>query len=249
MNRLAAGGRVLVGNGFLALWNGVDPARASEYDLWHTREHVPERVGVPGMISAHRYVDGDGPLPTYLTLYDLQDLAVLASHPYRALLERPTSWSSSMRPSFRGFLRLACRPLARLGGGTGGVLMATTLGLRSPAQLSLTERELADLLKGVLAIPAVTAAHIAIVAPDVPSVPFTIGGELPDYPVDAVLMVEGFNRGALTRSASAIDAWFNESVLRGARTVWTSYSLGYSISRNDVPLVVRASRPSETVAE
>ena len=48
------------GNGMLALWNGVDPARRDEYDLWHTREHVPERVAVPGMLGARRCVRLDG---------------------------------------------------------------------------------------------------------------------------------------------------------------------------------------------
>ena len=35
---------------FLALWNGVDTAQVSlrEYETWHSYEHVPERVGLPG---------------------------------------------------------------------------------------------------------------------------------------------------------------------------------------------------------
>ena len=38
----------LKGTGFLALWNDFDPEREAEYECWHTFEHVPERVGIPG---------------------------------------------------------------------------------------------------------------------------------------------------------------------------------------------------------
>ena len=74
---------MLEGQGLPALWNGVDPARAAEYHLWHSREHVPERVAVPGMIRAFRSVDADGPLPSCPTLYDLQTIDVPIGAPYR----------------------------------------------------------------------------------------------------------------------------------------------------------------------
>ncbi len=234
---------MLEGKGLLALWNGVDPARAAEYDLWHTREHVPERVAVPGMLSARRYVAGNGPLPQYLTLYDLEDIGVLTSAPYRRLLEQPTPWSRSMRPSFRGFLRLACRPLARLGGGAGGALIATTLGLADGAAWANAER-IAAMLRGALAIPAVSGAQLAVVASDIPAVPFTIGGDMPDYPRDAVLTLEGYDREALVTASGAIAGWLGASVLAGATTAWTSYSLGYLICRADLPFVVTAAQPA-----
>ena len=180
---------MLEGHGLLALWNGVDPARAAEYNLWHSREHVPERVAISGMIRAYRYVDGSGPLPSCLTLYDLQTIDVLTSAPYRALLETPTDWSRSMRPSFRGFFRLACRPVARLGGGPAGPCWPPPCACRMRCRLP----DAAGFLAGALAIPAVTGAQVSVVDASIPSVPFTIGGDLPDYPRDAVLVLDGYD--------------------------------------------------------
>lgn len=232
---------MLEGDGLLALWNGVDPARAGEYDFWHTREHVPERVAIPGMLSARRYVGGDGALPRYLTLYDLENMAVLESSPYRALLGSPTPWSTSMRPSFRGFFRLACRPVARLGAGIGGALWATTLDL--PESPALDASSARDLLRSALAIPAVTGAQFSVVDPESPPVPFNIGGTIPDYPQDAVLTLEGYDRDALASSIDAIQAWLATSVLGRSRTAWTRYALGYAIQRDELPDVVAAIRP------
>src|SRR3569623_329456 len=125
------------GAAVLALWNGVDAARTEEYNAWHTREHVPERISVPGMIGARRYVKSSGPLPAYLTLYAMDDTAVLKSEAYRSLLDNPTAWSRAMRPSFRGVMRLCCRRLLTLGGGLGGALAGIVVNdgidLRSPA--------------------------------------------------------------------------------------------------------------------
>src|SRR3954453_2827248 len=114
----------LTGEGVLALWNGVEPSRAHEYNVWHSREHIGERVAVPGMVGARRYVRAQGPLPEHSTLYALDDTAVLKSDPYRALLENPTAWSRAMRPSFRDVMRIACRRLLSVGGGLGGSLAA-----------------------------------------------------------------------------------------------------------------------------
>src|SRR5690606_33492639 len=111
------------------------------YDLWHTREHVPERIAVPGMLGARRYVRSAGPLPEYLTVYAMEDTAVLASQPYRNLLAGPTPWSQAMRPAFRGFMRLCCRRAWSGGGGLGGALMAGVFDEPDAAALpSLPER-------------------------------------------------------------------------------------------------------------
>lgn len=104
----------------LAIWNDVDPAREAEYNLWHTSEHVPERCGVPGILEGRRYVAPGADHHRYFTLYDLRDLDVLTSPPYRDLLQAPTPWSAAMRPAFRNFLREPCGILASDGIGVGG---------------------------------------------------------------------------------------------------------------------------------
>jgi hypothetical protein len=93
----------------LALWNDVDPLREAEYNEWHAREHVPERLTVPGMLWALRYGRaGVGTMPRYPTLYGLRDTHVLDSAEYRRLLADPTPASRSMRPALRNIARWVC---------------------------------------------------------------------------------------------------------------------------------------------
>ncbi len=97
----------------LALWNGVDPAHEAEYNRWHAQEHVPERLTVPGMQWARRYValwPQTG--PRYLTLYGLRDARVLEEDAYQRLLREPTPWSARMRPRLCDLSRWVCALVA-----------------------------------------------------------------------------------------------------------------------------------------
>jgi hypothetical protein len=93
---------------FLALWNSIsDPRLAREHDTWHSVEHVPERVGLPGFLEARRYRSVDAPL-RYFTHYRLDALAALDTPEYRDVFEHPTPWSARMRTVLRDFHRQPC---------------------------------------------------------------------------------------------------------------------------------------------
>jgi hypothetical protein len=94
---------------FLALWNDLARGREAEYDTWHTREHLPERVAAPGFRNGRRYTAPSHPTHRWFTLYDVEDPGVFETPEYLDLLRNPTSWSASMRPDFRNFLRVRLR--------------------------------------------------------------------------------------------------------------------------------------------
>lgn len=105
----------------LSLWNDIAPERIIEYERWHSIEHVPERVWVPGFVAGTRYV-AQGAGPRYFTLYELEQLDCLHGPAYQELVDQPTPWSASMRPSFANFLRKT-GPLVA----TAGVVLGETL--------------------------------------------------------------------------------------------------------------------------
>jgi len=112
----------LAGHAFLALWNDIARSREPEYDRWHTKEHVPERVAVEGFLGARRYVNRMRAAHRYFTLYEVDDLAVFEHAQYTDLVQHPTPWSASMRPDFANFLRATCATRRSQGEGIGGAL-------------------------------------------------------------------------------------------------------------------------------
>lgn len=152
----------LVGNAFVAIWNDVEAGREAEYDLWHNREHVAERAGVPGILDGRRYVAPARISPIYFTLYDLASLDVLASAPYLELVREPTPWSVRMRPVFRNFLREPCRIVAGEGIGMGGAI-ATFRFERDPGTGEIPAATLAPVLAGLRERPCIASLRLGAV--------------------------------------------------------------------------------------
>src|SRR4029450_6446341 len=63
----------------MLLWYDIVADQVAEHDEWHTREHFPERVGIPGFLSAERWVAREGTSPRYFVRYDVRDIGVLTS--------------------------------------------------------------------------------------------------------------------------------------------------------------------------
>ena len=112
----------------MLLWFDVIPEMIDEHDDWHTREHFPERVAIPGFIRAQRWVSIAGG-PRYLVVYEVTDIDVLASAAYLERLNNPTPWTRRMMPGYRGMVRGFCKVESR----HGSVLGTTGLTLRYSA--------------------------------------------------------------------------------------------------------------------
>jgi len=46
----------LAGLGAVCIWHDLLPEARDDFDQWHNREHMPERVGIPGFRRGRRYV-------------------------------------------------------------------------------------------------------------------------------------------------------------------------------------------------
>lgn len=104
----------LLGAATLAMWWDVRPAVLQELEDWHSHEHLPERLGIPGFRRGSRWrsVAGEG----MCMVYELESHAVLQSPAYLARLNAPTPWSTRMMPEHRNMVRSQCHVLESRGG-------------------------------------------------------------------------------------------------------------------------------------
>jgi hypothetical protein len=101
----------MIGTSALAIWLTLDPAGEADFNGWYPRQHLPERLSVPGFLRGRRYrAAGDG--PPYFTLYELAEATVLASAAYLERLNNPTDWTRRVLPMIRGAVRNGCVRLA-----------------------------------------------------------------------------------------------------------------------------------------
>jgi hypothetical protein len=105
----------LLGKAALAMWWDMAPDMRTEFEDWHSHEHYPERLSIPGFRRASRWTAADGGEGIF-QIYELESYETLASPHYLGRLNSPTPWSTRMMPHHRNMIRSQCRVLESAGG-------------------------------------------------------------------------------------------------------------------------------------
>ena len=98
-------------NGLLLTMTEPPPSMEEEFNAWYDSEHLPERLSIPGFISARRWVDARSPAGTgkYLATYELERPQVLETAAYLAHVgDNFTPWSRRCLSRCTLFRRWAC---------------------------------------------------------------------------------------------------------------------------------------------
>jgi hypothetical protein len=112
----------IAGKGMLLTSMDVDAAHEADFNRWYDREHLEERVAIPGFIEARRYVAIEGSMPKYLSPYSTETFEVLDSPAYRKALASQTAWSKENIARFKNMIRCVARITISHGKGRGAVL-------------------------------------------------------------------------------------------------------------------------------
>ena len=131
----------MLGKAAIAMWWDIAPDIRSEWEDWHTHEHFPERLAIPGFLRGSRWVSGEH----YFVLYETESLDVITSGPYLARLNDPTPWSRRMMPHHRNMVRSLCSIVSGHGTGIGNFVL--TLRLPYADETLLKSLPAAHLLK------------------------------------------------------------------------------------------------------
>jgi len=190
----------LSGSAAMVLFYGIEDKAVADHDHWHTREHFPERLGVPGFRRASRWVAVDAS-PRYLVLYEVEEPSVLSGAPYLQRLNNPTPWTTRIMPSFRGMVRGLCAVTASAGDALGHALASLRYTARPGAQAGLQQWLANEVLPALAAKPGLASAHLLAPAAQPPMTKEQgIRGKDADLPL--VLLATGYDAGALARAAA-----------------------------------------------
>lgn len=160
----------LLGNGVVAIWNDITPEGRAEFHEWHNREHMPERVAIPGFLRGRRYIASQG-VPEYFTLYEATSLDVLAGPDYLARLNAPTPWTLKVvGPYFRNMARGVCNVVFSRSVGDGGYLATVRFAPAPGASDALRTILINETLPPIIGQPAVVGVHLCTADPDASSI-------------------------------------------------------------------------------
>ena len=192
----------MMGKAAVAMWWDVAPEVRPEWEEWHTYEHMPERLAIPGFLRGSRWVSDC----SYFVLYEVEDVATLTGAAYMERLNNPTSWSRKMMPHHRNMVRSLC-------------LVRASHGQGLPHALATVRFSPGEDLPQLPAGKGVTSAHLLQAQP----MPATTEEQRirgADATADWVLLVGGYDVEAIERAAP-----------RPAGATLGVYLLSYSLAR------------------
>jgi hypothetical protein len=227
----------LLGKGALVIWHDPAPEIESDYNEWHSKEHMYERVGVPGFQRGQRGVAITG-APKYFNFYEVEEFATLTSKPYLDRLNDPTPWTRRVVPHMHNNSRTLCRVSASFGAAVPAfwtmVLVAPGAGGAEQLRSWLAR----DALPGLLDQPGVLGAHLVEgehTASGTETTEKRLRSGDTEF-VDWVILVGGYDAEALAMVGSDV---LSEGILTGhgaaASRIRGIYRFVHCIAKSDLP--------------
>ncbi|WP_186271651.1 DUF4286 family protein [Burkholderia gladioli] len=188
--------------GQLCIWTDTDPRTEDDFNAWYDREHMQERVAIPGFSHARRFLASDGATRRYLALYETVSLEVFRSEAYRQAFAQQTEWSLRSFERMRDNQRRVGELAFAAGAGEGGRL---ALFVAAPAALAgAAWREAAS--AAAQATPGVHAVRVFATDASL-SAPIATGAGAPSAALgDALVLVEGSSAAAAHALATRLAA-------------------------------------------
>lgn len=216
-----------------------------EHDHWHTVEHLPERLAIPGFLRGTRWVAVRGK-PRYMVIYEVEGISTLTSSAYRERLDRPSPWTSRTMPHYRGMRRGFCNVSARIGAGVGRVARVWRFKPLTRSGATLRKWLAEQIFPALLLSPGIGGAFLleSVLAPEMTQEQQIRGA---DGAVDWALVVCGYRDGALADLA-ATGLGLPELAARGATdTSESAYQLDYLLTAADALRIAQAPRAGRPV--
>ena len=196
-------GGALLGSAAVIIWNDVAAEGRDEFYVWHDKEHIPERLAIPGFCRGRRY-GKRGHSPEYLTLYEADDIGVVVSPAYLERLNAPTPATVATLRHFRKTSRAVCRIVQSVGSSSGGFALA--LRIEVPPDTTETFRRF---MSGALAqaadLTGIVACHL-FAADQTASRVNTAESSTRAFDIPSwVVLVEASDEGAADRARALIE--------------------------------------------
>ena len=218
----------LLGSAAMLLSFDIAPEAIEEHDRWHTHEHLPERLSIPGFLRGTRWTATAGE-PRYMVLYEVRDLAVLASEAYLARLNDPTPWTRRVMPFYRGMSRGLCAVLGSFGHGQGGTAALIRFASEEASAESTRQWLLEEVLPKLPHAPGLGSAHLLQGAQAAAMTDEQrIRGA--DRDVDSAIIITGYDGGAVAECAKGLCADRRLSSHGARETTSATYVLSYALA-------------------
>ena len=219
------------------MWTEIPEDIEHQLNEWYDREHVKNRVDIPGYVWGKRYKAIHG-RPNYMAVYATEGSHVQAGAEFLNVVTNPTVGESQFAPHFFNSIRMMCDVKASVGESEGGIAGFLTLTPQNDMSDCLETFIVETILPALITHHGIMAAHFwernaettAMASRGFP------GGNLPESIMapDWMLMYEGTS---LEDVLGAKSKYLKESTLMdrgaGADLLYAAMQLTYRYENKD----------------
>ena len=114
----------LLGGAVLVNWGGIMPDKEEDYNQWHSKEHMPERISLPGFLRGYRAmgIEGTNLNHKYFMMYEAKNKEVFVSKEYLEKLNNPTKWTKEILSNYISPSRTICSVISSKSIGSGNFI-------------------------------------------------------------------------------------------------------------------------------
>jgi hypothetical protein len=207
--------------GILAIWNDCAPEGLEHFERWYIREHLQERVAVPGFRVGRRYEAVAGSDRRFFAFYEVDSPDVLSSPAYLERLETPTPWTLEAMKSFRRMVRTVCDVRAA----AGDLVGSHAVVLRADGAMAPTPG-VGTLVAGLAREEGIARVHLwTAAARQTPADTAEMRSRGKDQLIAGALVVECLRRSDAERVASALSGGLPAALGISGKRVLTTYGL------------------------
>jgi len=115
----------LLGSAVLVNWGGIMPDKEEDYNQWHSKEHMPERISLPGFLRGYRAmgIEGTNLNHKYFMMYEAKNKEVFVSKEYLERLNNPTKWTKEILSNYVSPSRTICSVISSKSIGSGNFIL------------------------------------------------------------------------------------------------------------------------------
>jgi hypothetical protein len=229
-----------MGQGILMILANVGPEDEREFNRWYDREHMRERVEIPGFLSARRYKSIGGAPWKYLAIYETEGLGTFRSPVYLSALANQSAWSKRTFAKFRDPQRSVAEYTWRSGYGTAAVLSLTRLRAKQGKAADLRTALSSELLPRLLENDAVIRASLM-------ECDQLLSRPVPEYPPSSIDLIRPDDWFVTVDAVAPEEARFHLPDAIGNHLLDTSQAIGtfallWDLHRSDLPPFAEANR-------
>jgi len=227
----------LLGSAVLVNWGGIIPDKEEDYNQWHSKEHMPERISLPGFLRGYRAmgIEGTNLNHKYFMMYEAKNKEVFVSKEYLERLNNPTKWTKEILSNYISPSRTICSVISSKSIGSGNFIL-TVRFLDEQFNKNLDLEQLKVFIGKVTEFKNITGMHFFVGdnsfgQMNTEEKKYRSSQGKQDQVISQAIILEGLKLDALKTTLDYLIQKF--SIKENDRTIFNFYSCQHMLTKQD----------------